>query len=159
MIGYRRLCFAACTAAGLSVATAAAQDAIVTFKSLSPDVAVEAAQAALESCRAEGYQVAVSVVDRGGNLLGGLGIQRRTEHGDQAGGGGAKGDAAGGQRQEPLHVGKGGGVFRQPVGRIFARQIDQDGIGIGDHGGAVLDHRHLAERVERQERLLLVLAG
>lgn len=68
MIGYRRLCFAACTAAGLSVATAAAQDAIVTFKSLSPDVAVEAAQAALESCRAEGYQVAVSIVDRGGNL-------------------------------------------------------------------------------------------
>lgn len=47
---------------------ASAQDAIITFKTLNPDVAVEAAQAALESCRSEGYQVAVSVVDRGGNL-------------------------------------------------------------------------------------------
>ena len=43
-----------------------AQDALVTFKSLAPDVAIEMAQAALESCRAEGYQVAVAVVDRMG---------------------------------------------------------------------------------------------
>ena len=43
-----------------------AQDALVTFKSLSPDVALEMAQAALESCRAEGFQVAVAVVDRMG---------------------------------------------------------------------------------------------
>ena len=63
----RSLALAALVAAGFSHA-AAAQDAIVTFKSLAPDVAVEAAQAAMESCRAEGFQVAVSVVDRGGNL-------------------------------------------------------------------------------------------
>ena len=63
----RSLALAALVAAGFSHTTAA-QDAIVTFKSLAPDVAVEAAQAALESCRAEGFQVAVSVVDRGGNL-------------------------------------------------------------------------------------------
>ncbi|NIA69721.1 heme-binding protein [Pelagibius litoralis] len=68
MIRYPSLCLAAAAAAGFSITTAAAQDAIVTFKSLTPDVAVEAAQAALESCRAEGYQVAVSVVDRAGNL-------------------------------------------------------------------------------------------
>ena len=43
-----------------------AQDSLVTFKSLSPDVALEMAQAALESCREEGYQVAVAVVDRMG---------------------------------------------------------------------------------------------
>lgn len=43
-----------------------AQDNLVTFKSLAPDVAVEMAQAALESCRAEGYQVAVAIVDRMG---------------------------------------------------------------------------------------------
>jgi uncharacterized protein GlcG (DUF336 family) len=43
-----------------------AEDALVTFKSLSPDVALEMAQAALESCRAEGFQVAVAVVDRMG---------------------------------------------------------------------------------------------
>ncbi len=65
---YRSLVAAAVAATGLTATPVLAQDAIVTFKSLAPDVAVEAAQAALESCRAEGYQVAVSVVDRGGNL-------------------------------------------------------------------------------------------
>ncbi|HUN96025.1 MAG TPA: heme-binding protein [Bradyrhizobium sp.] len=41
-------------------------DAIVTYKSLSPDVALEAAQAALKQCRDNGFQVAVAVVDRFG---------------------------------------------------------------------------------------------
>lgn len=36
--------------------------------SLTPDTAVKLAQAALKSCRDQGYQVAVSVVDRGGNV-------------------------------------------------------------------------------------------
>ena len=43
-----------------------AQDATVTYKSLSPEVAQEAAKAALSDCRARGYQVAVTVVDRFG---------------------------------------------------------------------------------------------
>jgi uncharacterized protein GlcG (DUF336 family) len=43
-----------------------AQEALVTYKSLSPDTAIELAQAALASCRARGYQVAVAVVDRFG---------------------------------------------------------------------------------------------
>ncbi len=68
MIPCRSLTFAIFAAAAFSASTATAQDAIVTYKSLTPDAAVEAAQAALESCRAEGFQVAVSVVDRGGNL-------------------------------------------------------------------------------------------
>lgn len=43
-----------------------ADDAIVTYKSLSPDVALEAAQAALKRCRTDGFQVAVVVIDRFG---------------------------------------------------------------------------------------------
>ena len=45
---------------------ASAQDALVSFKVLSPETAMKAAQAALDSCRAEGYQVSVVVVDRFG---------------------------------------------------------------------------------------------
>ena len=44
----------------------AADDALVTYKSLSPEVALEAAQAALKKCRDNGYQIAVAVVDRFG---------------------------------------------------------------------------------------------
>src|SRR4029077_11719084 len=45
---------------------ARAQDALVTYKSLSPDVALDLARAGLASCRARGFQVAVAVVDRFG---------------------------------------------------------------------------------------------
>jgi uncharacterized protein GlcG (DUF336 family) len=45
---------------------ALAQDALVSFKVLSPETAMKAAQAALDSCRAEGYQVTVAIVDRFG---------------------------------------------------------------------------------------------
>ena len=44
----------------------AADDAIVTYKSLSPEAALEAAQAALKKCRDNGFQIAVAVVDRFG---------------------------------------------------------------------------------------------
>lgn len=40
----------------------------VTFESLTLETALELASAALEKCRSEGFQAAVSVVDRGGNL-------------------------------------------------------------------------------------------
>lgn len=43
-----------------------AQDALVSFKSLSPESALAMAQAAMSSCRDDGYQVAVAVVDRMG---------------------------------------------------------------------------------------------
>ena len=42
--------------------------ALVTFKAMSPEVALELAQAALASCRKSGFQVAVVVVDRFGLL-------------------------------------------------------------------------------------------
>ncbi len=44
----------------------AEEQALVDFKVLSPSAALELAQAALDSCRKEGFQVAVSVVDRFG---------------------------------------------------------------------------------------------
>jgi uncharacterized protein GlcG (DUF336 family) len=60
----RRLVFAAlalvCTPA------LAGDDALVVYKSLSPETALEAAQAALKKCRDNGFQVAVVVVDRFG---------------------------------------------------------------------------------------------
>ncbi len=43
-----------------------AQDATFSVKSLTPETALLAAKAALESCRKQGYQVAVAVVDRAG---------------------------------------------------------------------------------------------
>ncbi len=59
------------TLAGLLLAAAAcapvhAADPLVTFKSLEPGVALEVARAAMASCRDQGYQVTVAVVDRMG---------------------------------------------------------------------------------------------
>jgi uncharacterized protein GlcG (DUF336 family) len=50
----------------LGAPKASAQDALVSFKVLSPETAMKAAQVALDSCRAEGYQISVVVVDRFG---------------------------------------------------------------------------------------------
>ncbi len=50
----------------LPVSVHAGDDALVTYKSLAPDVALEAAQSALKKCRDDGYQVAVAVIDRFG---------------------------------------------------------------------------------------------
>src|ERR1700759_4692413 len=60
-----RLLLAASFVVALAVPVRA-EDATVTYKSLSPDVALEAAQAALKQCRSDGYQVAVVVLDRFG---------------------------------------------------------------------------------------------
>jgi uncharacterized protein GlcG (DUF336 family) len=43
-----------------------AQDALVTYKTLSPEMALDLARATLADCRRRGYQVAVAVVDRSG---------------------------------------------------------------------------------------------
>lgn len=59
----------------LSVATALlaasitpmrAEEALVAYKSLGPELALDLARAALDRCRTKGYQVAVAVVDRSG---------------------------------------------------------------------------------------------
>ncbi len=48
------------------VATAAAQGPTFPIRVLTPETALKAAQTALAKCRAQGYQVAVAVVDRSG---------------------------------------------------------------------------------------------
>ncbi len=56
---------------GLSLTVGAAraeEDGLFTSQSLTPETALMAASAALEKCRAEGFQVAVAVVDRMGTL-------------------------------------------------------------------------------------------
>ncbi len=63
-----------CAALGLALALtlpgAQAQDeeALATFRVMKPEVAMKLARKALETCRAEGFQVAVAVVDRFGVL-------------------------------------------------------------------------------------------
>jgi len=44
-------------------------DALVTYKSLKPAVALELAQAAFTECQNAGYQVAITVTDRFGHVL------------------------------------------------------------------------------------------
>lgn len=55
-------------ACGLALSTASAEEesALVTYQTLSPETAQALAEATLAACRKEGYQVAVSVVDRAG---------------------------------------------------------------------------------------------
>jgi uncharacterized protein GlcG (DUF336 family) len=47
-------------------APARAQDALISYKAMSPETALELASAALADCRQRSYQVAVAVVDRFG---------------------------------------------------------------------------------------------
>jgi uncharacterized protein GlcG (DUF336 family) len=62
---YPILIAAAVLALGAAPAIAG-DDATVTYKSLSPETALEAAQAAMKKCRDNGFQIAVAVVDRFG---------------------------------------------------------------------------------------------
>jgi uncharacterized protein GlcG (DUF336 family) len=57
-----------CVALLLTMAATAVQAEPTTFesRSLTPETALTAARAALETCRRQGYQVAVAVVDRAG---------------------------------------------------------------------------------------------
>lgn len=66
MMKFKALAAGAALAIG-SMAASADEPATFSFPMLLPEVALEAAQAALEHCRALGAQVAVAVVDRGGN--------------------------------------------------------------------------------------------
>jgi uncharacterized protein GlcG (DUF336 family) len=50
----------------LLAGSAAAEEALVTYKSLSPELALDLARAALADCRKRGFQVTVAVVDRFG---------------------------------------------------------------------------------------------
>ncbi len=53
-------------AMGLSVSAWSKEEAVFSTPSLTPESALKAAQAALQTCRAAGYNAAVAVADRGG---------------------------------------------------------------------------------------------
>ena len=57
---------AATAISSLVAGSATAQEAVVTYKSLSPELALDLARAALADCRKRGFQVTVAVVDRFG---------------------------------------------------------------------------------------------
>jgi uncharacterized protein GlcG (DUF336 family) len=61
----KRIALAAITIAALA-SPLRAEDALVISKSLSPELALDSARAALGECRKRGFQVAVAVVDRAG---------------------------------------------------------------------------------------------
>ena len=63
---WRRVPGALALLAASSLTAIADESPLIEFRSLSPDTALEMAQAALENCRDEGFQVAVAVVDRMG---------------------------------------------------------------------------------------------
>jgi uncharacterized protein GlcG (DUF336 family) len=64
-VSFRRLSVAT-TLLIASIGPLRAEEGLVAYKSLTPELALDLARAALTSCRARGYQVAVAVVDRFG---------------------------------------------------------------------------------------------
>jgi len=58
----------ACLVVATSIASAAESSTLYTYRTLSVDLASQAAWGAMKDCRNKGYSVAVAVVDRGGNL-------------------------------------------------------------------------------------------
>ena len=61
-----RKCIISLFALALCAVTSRGEENIISTRSLSPEVALDLARAALADCRARGYQVAVAVVDRAG---------------------------------------------------------------------------------------------
>jgi len=48
------------------IKNASAEEKLLSYKTMSADLALKAATAAMKSCREQGYQVSVAVVERGG---------------------------------------------------------------------------------------------
>jgi uncharacterized protein GlcG (DUF336 family) len=65
----KRMLYLAVAALFAAAAPGHAQDATVTYKSIAPDTALDLAKAALATCRTNGYQVSVVVLDRFGQQL------------------------------------------------------------------------------------------
>ncbi len=62
----RQTTFTASITIGMLLSSASAQDATFSVRQLTPETALKLALAALEACRKEGFQVAVTVTDRSG---------------------------------------------------------------------------------------------
>ncbi len=58
--------FALCIAGACCLSSATAEERLASFKTMKPELALELAQATLDACRKNGFQVAVAVVDRAG---------------------------------------------------------------------------------------------
>lgn len=59
------LLFASCA---LSISARADDEALVSYRNMTPETALTLAKAALEDCREKGFQATVAVVDRSGTL-------------------------------------------------------------------------------------------
>lgn len=64
----RSTVFGSFAALVMGASCASAQEGTFAVKHMTPETAQNAAAAALKACRAEGYQVAVAIVDRSGTL-------------------------------------------------------------------------------------------
>lgn len=64
----RKFALAAVILAGSAQGVVAQDESLVTLKVMTPETAMTLAQATLKDCRGRGYQVAIAVVDRFGNL-------------------------------------------------------------------------------------------
>ncbi len=62
------LLFGAVLGLGMTATAPAEEHALFTTRSLTPETALKAATTALKKCREQGFQVAVAVVDRMGNM-------------------------------------------------------------------------------------------
>jgi uncharacterized protein GlcG (DUF336 family) len=63
------LCCATIVTLLLATSPSRSDEAVVTYKSIAPDTALDLAKAALAKCRANGYQVSIVVLDRFGQTL------------------------------------------------------------------------------------------
>ena len=64
----KRLLYALVFAFTVNTANAESDEALVSFKMMTPETALALAKATLEDCRARGYQTAVAVLDRFGGV-------------------------------------------------------------------------------------------
>lgn len=150
----------AIAALALAAAPALAGEATYEIKLMTPETALKAVQAALQSCRADGYQVAVAVVDRGGNIQAAVRDRFAGAHTvDTAAGKAwtavsfrtntsdliettAPGKPSNGIRNLPKVVIVGGGLKVESAGQIVA------GIGVSGAPGGHLDDKCAAAGVK-----------
>lgn len=88
-------------------------------------------------------------------------VERTLEHMGDAGGTGPLQGRSGSGAEPALHLALAAMVFGQPAPRrvVVQRKVDQDRVAVGQRVVAVLQHRHLAEGVDREEGRLSMLAG
>jgi uncharacterized protein GlcG (DUF336 family) len=65
----KRIVLAVAVAVALAASPLRAEEAVVTYKSIAPDIAFDLARTTLDRCRQDGYQIAVAVLDRFGQTL------------------------------------------------------------------------------------------